>query len=143
VRGRGHRGRAAVLRVFSKDAILVAAYQHAPWMYWLGTVTAGMTAFYVFRAIFLAFFGEYRGDKHAHESPPAMLIPLAILASCRWPAVPCQSAGVSGAALPRARSARESRTGGHLRGSGRNRNRAGLADVRYQSRPWRNRSRPA
>jgi NADH-quinone oxidoreductase subunit L len=65
---------------FSKDAILVAAHQHAPWMYWLGTVTAGMTAFYVFRAIFLAFFGEYRGDKHAHESPPAMLIPLAILA---------------------------------------------------------------
>ena len=65
---------------FSKDAILVAAYQHAPWMYWLGTLTAGMTAFYVFRAIFLAFFGEYRGDKHAHESPPVMLIPLAILA---------------------------------------------------------------
>ena len=65
---------------FSKDAILVAAYQHAPWMYWLGTFTAGMTAFYVFRAIFLAFFGEYRGDKHAHESPPVMLIPLAILA---------------------------------------------------------------
>jgi NADH-quinone oxidoreductase subunit L len=65
---------------FSKDAILVAAYQHAPWMYWLGTLTAGMTAFYVFRAIFLAFFGEYRGDKHVHESPPAMLIPLAILA---------------------------------------------------------------
>jgi NADH-quinone oxidoreductase subunit L len=65
---------------FSKDAILVAAHQHAPWMYWLGTVTAGMTAFYVFRAIFLAFFGEYRSDKHAHESPPVMLIPLAILA---------------------------------------------------------------
>jgi NADH-quinone oxidoreductase subunit L len=65
---------------FSKDAILVAAHQHAPWMYWLGTLTAGMTAFYVFRAIFLAFFGEYRGDKHAHESPPAMLIPLVILA---------------------------------------------------------------
>jgi NADH-quinone oxidoreductase subunit L len=65
---------------FSKDAILVAAHQHAPWMYWLGTFTAGMTAFYVFRAIFLAFFGEYRGDKHAHESPSVMLIPLAILA---------------------------------------------------------------
>jgi NADH-quinone oxidoreductase subunit L len=65
---------------FSKDAILVAAHQHAPWMYWLGTFTASLTAFYVFRAIFLAFFGEYRGDKHAHESPPVMLIPLAILA---------------------------------------------------------------
>ena len=65
---------------FSKDAILLAAYHHAPWMYWLGVITAGMTAFYVFRAIFLAFFGEYRGHEHAHESPPVMWIPLAILA---------------------------------------------------------------
>ncbi|HUP04654.1 MAG TPA: NADH-quinone oxidoreductase subunit L [Bryobacteraceae bacterium] len=65
---------------FSKDAILIAAYAHAPWMYWLGTLTAGMTAFYVFRAMFLAFFGEYRGHEHPHESPPVMLIPLAILA---------------------------------------------------------------
>jgi len=70
---------------FSKDEILVAANHHAPWMFWLGVITAGMTAFYVFRAMFLAFFGEYRGDvhgKHAHphESPPVMLIPLAVLA---------------------------------------------------------------
>src|SRR6516162_1143435 len=33
---------------FSKDAILVAAYERAPWMYWIGVLTAGMTAFYVF-----------------------------------------------------------------------------------------------
>jgi NADH-quinone oxidoreductase subunit L len=52
---------------FSKDAILVAAYAHAPWMYWVGVITAGMTAFYVFRAIFLCFFGEYRGEAHPHE----------------------------------------------------------------------------
>jgi NADH-quinone oxidoreductase subunit L len=65
---------------FSKDAILLAAYHHAPWMYWLGVVTAGMTAFYVFRAMFLAFFGSYRGHEHPHESPPVMWIPLAILA---------------------------------------------------------------
>jgi NADH-quinone oxidoreductase subunit L len=84
---------------FSKDAILAAAYQHAPWMYWVGVITAGMTAFYVFRALFLCFFGEYRGsigkhdshhdahghDDHGHhagihESPPIMWIPLAILA---------------------------------------------------------------
>jgi NADH-quinone oxidoreductase subunit L len=65
---------------FSKDAILLAAYYHAPWMYWLGVVTAGMTAFYVFRAIFLAFFGSYRGHEHPHESPPVMWIPLAVLA---------------------------------------------------------------
>ena len=46
---------------FSKDAILVAAYERAPWMYWIGVMTAGMTAFYVFRAWFMAFTGEYRG----------------------------------------------------------------------------------
>jgi NADH-quinone oxidoreductase subunit L len=65
---------------FSKDAILLAAYHHAPWMYWLGVVTAGMTAFYVFRAMFMTFFGSYRGHEHPHESPPVMWIPLAILA---------------------------------------------------------------
>src|ERR1051326_299350 len=41
---------------FSKDAILLAAYNHAPWMYWLGVGTAGMTGFFGFRAVFLAFF---------------------------------------------------------------------------------------
>jgi NADH-quinone oxidoreductase subunit L len=66
---------------FSKDAILLAAYDYAPWIYWLGTLTAGLTAFYVFRAMFLTFFGEYRGDRHPHESPPVMLIPLAALAA--------------------------------------------------------------
>jgi NADH-quinone oxidoreductase subunit L len=66
---------------FSKDAILLAAYAHAPWIYWLGTLTAGMTAFYVFRAMFLAFFGEYRGqEQHPHEAPAVMLVPLAVLA---------------------------------------------------------------
>jgi NADH-quinone oxidoreductase subunit L len=65
---------------FSKDAILLAAHQHAPWMYWVGTITAGMTAFYVFRAMFLAFFGKYRGQAHPHESPPVMLVPLVVLA---------------------------------------------------------------
>jgi NADH-quinone oxidoreductase subunit L len=65
---------------FSKDSILVAAHHHAPWMYWLGVVTAGMTAFYVFRAMFLTFFGRYRGNAHPHESPPVMTIPLAVLA---------------------------------------------------------------
>ncbi|HWZ30305.1 MAG TPA: NADH-quinone oxidoreductase subunit L [Bryobacteraceae bacterium] len=79
---------------FSKDAILEAAYSHAPWMYWVGTFTAFMTAFYVFRALFMAFFGEYRGsigeghghghDDHGHggihESPFVMWGPLAVLA---------------------------------------------------------------
>ena len=57
---------------FSKDAILLAAYDHAPWMYWVGVVTAGMTAFYVFRAMFMTFFGKYRGHAHPHESPLVM-----------------------------------------------------------------------
>jgi NADH-quinone oxidoreductase subunit L len=65
---------------YSKDAILLAASHHAMWIYWLGTVTAGITAFYVFRAIFLTFFGRYRGTAHPHESPPVMLVPLVILA---------------------------------------------------------------
>src|SRR5579885_201019 len=65
---------------FSKDAILLAAYRHAPWIYWLGTLTAGLTAFYVFRAMFLTIFGEYRGRAHPHESPAVMTVPLAMLA---------------------------------------------------------------
>jgi NADH-quinone oxidoreductase subunit L len=65
----------------SKDAILLAAHHHAPWMYWVGVVTAAMTAFYVFRAIFLAFFGSYRGHHHPHESPAVMILPLAALAA--------------------------------------------------------------
>jgi NADH-quinone oxidoreductase subunit L len=65
---------------FSKDAILVAAYARAPWMYWIGVLTAGMTAFYVFRAWLLAFTGDYRGHAHPHESPLVMTGPLMILA---------------------------------------------------------------
>jgi NADH-quinone oxidoreductase subunit L len=78
----------------SKDLILEAAYEHAPWMYWVGVFTAGMTAFYVSRAFFMTFFGEYKGkpaashghghDDHGHgtphESPAVMWIPLAVLA---------------------------------------------------------------
>jgi NADH-quinone oxidoreductase subunit L len=65
---------------FSKDAILVAAHRDHNWIYWLGVLTAGMTAFYVFRAFFMTFYGRYRGDAHPHESPPVMYIPLVILA---------------------------------------------------------------
>jgi len=65
---------------FSKDAILIAAYHHAPWMFWVGVITAGMTAFYVFRALFITFFGVYRGTAHPHESPLSMTGPLVILA---------------------------------------------------------------
>jgi NADH-quinone oxidoreductase subunit L len=40
-----------------------------------------MTAFYVFRAMFMTFFGEYRGHEHPHESPPVMYLPLVVLAA--------------------------------------------------------------
>jgi NADH-quinone oxidoreductase subunit L len=65
---------------FSKDAILVAAYHVSPWYYWVGTITAGMTAFYVWRALFMTFWGEYRGHHHPHESPLSMTGPLMVLA---------------------------------------------------------------
>jgi NADH-quinone oxidoreductase subunit L len=65
---------------YSKDGILVAAYERAPWMYWVGVLTAGITAFYVFRAWIMAFMGEYRGHAHPHESPLVMTGPLMILA---------------------------------------------------------------
>ncbi len=70
---------------FSKDLILEAAYDsgHA-WLWLLGVVTAGFTSFYMFRLIFMTFFGESRVDAdklhHAHESPPGMTIPLIVLA---------------------------------------------------------------
>jgi NADH-quinone oxidoreductase subunit L len=65
---------------FSKDAILSAAYAHSPWMFWVGAITAGLTAFYVFRAFFMTFFGKYRGHQHPHESPLVMTVPLTVLA---------------------------------------------------------------
>src|SRR6266481_1153283 len=70
---------------FSKDLILEAAYESGHWWLWfLGVITAGLTSFYMFRLIFLTFFGESRveADKepHIHESPAVMTIPLIVLA---------------------------------------------------------------
>jgi len=72
---------------FSKDAILAAAYTGplgAPWLYWLATITAGLTAFYMFRGLFLTFCGKSRVDHelehHVHESGSKMTVPLMILA---------------------------------------------------------------
>lgn len=61
-------------------------YQHVYlWLYRLALVTAFLTAFYTFRAFFLTFYGEevvpHEAHGHAHESPPAMWIPLTILAA--------------------------------------------------------------
>ncbi len=72
---------------FSKDEILWQAFSssHGHFLLWLvAAVAAGMTAFYMFRALFLTFFGESRVDPHVahhiHESPKIMTIPLIILA---------------------------------------------------------------
>ncbi|PYU74002.1 MAG: NADH-quinone oxidoreductase subunit L [Acidobacteria bacterium] len=69
---------------FSKDEILGHAFERNPLLWLVGFVTAGMTAFYMFRLLFLAFFGYSRADehveKHIHESPPTMTVPLVILA---------------------------------------------------------------
>jgi NADH-quinone oxidoreductase subunit L len=53
-------------------------------LYWMALVTAGLTAFYTFRAVFMTFTGPTRvpdeAGHHAHESPPVMTLPLVILA---------------------------------------------------------------
>ena len=72
---------------FSKDEILWQAFSssHGHWLLWtVAAVAAGMTAFYMFRALFMTFFGESRVDHHVahhiHESPKIMTVPLMILA---------------------------------------------------------------
>jgi NADH-quinone oxidoreductase subunit L len=87
---------------WSKDEILWKAYSspHGNWVFWLiGVITAFITSFYMFRLLFMTFFGDYHGaqvdahghgshshgaDDHGHgephESPMVMLVPLMILA---------------------------------------------------------------
>src|SRR6516225_5483323 len=84
---------------FSKDEILAAAYNGLlgkPWIYWLATVTAGLTAFYMFRTLFMTFCGPSRVaselEHHVHESGSKMTIPLVLLAvfsiAAGWLSVP-------------------------------------------------------
>jgi NADH-quinone oxidoreductase subunit L len=70
---------------FSKDEILVSAFASGRYAVWaLGTLGAAMTSFYMFRLIFLTFFGPERlspqSRRHLHESPGIMMVPLQILA---------------------------------------------------------------
>ncbi len=72
---------------FSKDEILWQAYSSSfgsPALWVVGVCVAGLTAFYMFRQVFLVFFGECRADHetqhHIHESPGSMTMPLWILA---------------------------------------------------------------
>ncbi|MBX5467355.1 MAG: NADH-quinone oxidoreductase subunit L [Firmicutes bacterium] len=69
---------------FSKEAILGQAFNEGHWVLWgVGVLTAGMTAFYMFRAFFLTFFGPVRDEglyHHAHEAPAVMTVPVLLLA---------------------------------------------------------------
>jgi NADH-quinone oxidoreductase subunit L len=74
---------------WSKDELLLDAWNNDKFLWVIGTIVAFMTAFYMFRVIFMTFFGEYRGGEepesshgHAgppHESPRSMTMPLLIL----------------------------------------------------------------
>jgi len=69
---------------FSKDAILGATFEHNKALWVVGFITAGLTAFYMFRLVNMTFFGASRVDHevehHIHESPGSMTVPLMILA---------------------------------------------------------------
>jgi NADH-quinone oxidoreductase subunit L len=69
---------------FSKDAILLSAFEHNKFLWAVGVITAALTAFYMFRLLFITFYGSFRGTEeqrqHVHESPAAMTIPLIVLA---------------------------------------------------------------
>ncbi len=69
---------------FSKDEILAHAFDANIVLWVLGLAGALFTAFYMFRMLFLTFFGRFRGSaeqqQHLHESPSSMTVPLIILA---------------------------------------------------------------
>jgi len=66
---------------WSKDYVLSIALARNPWFYWVGVVTAFLTAFYMTRLFMVAFFGPARtkAAEHPHESGGEMTIPLVIL----------------------------------------------------------------
>jgi len=69
---------------FSKDEILSHLYEHSSVMWIIAVLGSLMTAFYMFRLLFLTFFKKFRGtadqQQHLHESPSVMIVPLIILA---------------------------------------------------------------
>jgi len=70
---------------FSKDEILWQAWKYSPYLWAIGFATALMTAFYMFRLIYLTFWSPSRIasheiEHHIHESPKSMTVPLVILA---------------------------------------------------------------
>jgi len=66
---------------WSKDEILVAAFEHSKVLYGVGLFVAGLTAFYMFRLYFSIFHGKKTNYEHTpHESPASMTFPLLFLA---------------------------------------------------------------
>ncbi len=69
---------------FSKDEILLTAFHNNIILYLIGSLASVMTAFYMFRLVYLTFFNQFRGTEeqkhHLHESPSSMTLPLIILA---------------------------------------------------------------
>ncbi len=76
---------------WSKDGIILRAWEYTPVLFWLAIITVFMTAFYMFRVVFMTFGGKYRGGEQSpghgghghgepHESPLVMVFPMVILA---------------------------------------------------------------
>ncbi len=70
---------------FSKDEILAAAFEHNKLVWVLSLLASLLTAFYMFRLLFLAFYGKERASaetiSHIHESPKSITVPLMVLAA--------------------------------------------------------------
>ncbi|HEX5113043.1 MAG TPA: NADH-quinone oxidoreductase subunit L [Saprospiraceae bacterium] len=71
---------------FSKDEILAHDFEHGKIIWAILSVSSLITAFYMFRLVFLTFFNTYRGSEeskhHIHESPWTITVPLIILCVC-------------------------------------------------------------
>jgi NADH-quinone oxidoreductase subunit L len=69
---------------WSKDEILLTAFHHNIALWVVGSIASIMTAFYMFRLMYLTFFTTFRGteeqEKHLHESPALITFPLIVLA---------------------------------------------------------------
>lgn len=65
---------------WSKDMIIAQAWEVNKGLFWIATITALMTAFYMFRIYFKTFEGKYRGHEHPHEQPFSVTVPLMVLA---------------------------------------------------------------
>ena len=143
---------ASCRRTRSSRAPGPAAPGAATYGFWLLVLSALMTSFYSWRLIFLTFFGEPRGDhhahEHAHESPRTMLIPLAVLAvgavlaGMIWykPFFGDHAASTPSSRIP-AHAEAEAAAAGRARRGGARRSRAGRRRM-PRPRPRREAARP-